>query len=180
MLYDTIKEKRETAKMESRLKSKKSSRKETLSTRTEADAREQLEYKGYNADKAIESMLNVKKGGQKRGRSEVRREDASMEMDEEMGSTSKPRGRGRSQSNGRGQSVVRSEGRARSKTPSLRSEGSVPAAKRKQVIKDDKVLSGKCSVRPAGGPADREHYPKMVKHMMSGKRPGYGTKTIGR
>ena len=179
LLYDTIKEKRETAKMESRLKKKSSSRKETLASRTADDAREQLEYKGYDADKAIESMLNVKKGGQKRGRSEVRREDASMEVEEE-GTASQTRSRGRSQSNGRGQSIKRSEGRARSKTPSSRTEGSVPAAKRKQVIKDDKVLERKMFSKASRGPADREHYPKKVKHMMSGKRPGYGTKTIGR
>ena len=102
-----------------------------------------------------------------------------MEVEEE-GTASQTHSRGRSQSNGRGQSIKRSEGRARSKTPSSRTEGSVPAAKRKQVIKDERVLERKMFSKASRGPADREHYPKKVKHMMSGKRPGYGTKTIGR
>ena len=104
-----------------------------------------------------------------------------MEVDEAgNGQRTSSKSRGRSQSNGRGQSIVRSEGRARSKTPGARTEGSVPAAKRKQVIKDDKVLERQMFGKASRGPADREHYPKKVKHMMSGKRPGYGTKTIGR
>jgi nucleolar GTP-binding protein len=184
ILYQTIKERQETGKMNHRLKKTSNSRVITNRGRTEADMREELEFKGYNADKALESMA--------RGRKRTRRGDDNKEGDaeedddamDEDGDKAKTRSdsvsRSRSKSRNAMRSGVRSEGRARSQTPSGRTEGSVPASKRRQVIKDERVLERNMFSKGARGPADREHYPKKVKHMMSGKRPGYGTKTIGR
>ena len=106
--------------------------------------------------------------------------DAEEDEEEEGEGTGAGRGTSTSRTRSKSRTGVRSEGRARSKTPGKRAESSVPASKRRQVIKDDKVLERKMFGKALRGPADREHYPKKVKHMLSGKRPGYGTKTIGR
>ncbi len=102
-------------------------------------------------------------------------EEEDEEGGEEKGRRASSTSRGRSTSRAKG-----AEGRARSRTPGRRNEMSVPASKRRQVEKDDRVLDRKMFGKAARGPADREHFPKKVKHMLSGKRPGYGTKTIGR
>ena len=74
---------------------------------------------------------------------------------------------------------LRSQGRAKSTSRSSRTMGSVAPHQKQQVIKDNKVLERNEFKYAKRGPGDREHYPKLVKHMNSGKR-GLGTKTIGR
>jgi hypothetical protein len=58
-------------------------------------------------------------------------------------------------------------------------EGSVAPHQNKQVQKDKKTLERHLFRHAKRGEADREHYPKLVKHMNSGKR-SLGTSTIGR
>ena len=53
------------------------------------------------------------------------------------------------------------------------------AAQAKEVKKQGKSLERQIFKYARGGPGDREHYPKLVKHMNSGKKSN-GTSTIGR
>lgn len=181
VLYQTILERQETGKMLSRLNKSSAPRSQKLRARTEGQARESLEDKGYDADKAMESLRETRGRKRTRGRGDEDDEDKmDTDEDEEGEGTGAGRGTSTSRTRSKSRTGVRSEGRARSKTPGKRAESSVPASKRRQVIKDDKVLERKMFGKALRGPADREHYPKKVKHMLSGKRPGYGTKTIGR
>jgi hypothetical protein len=58
-------------------------------------------------------------------------------------------------------------------------EFSVPPLKEKQVAKSKKSWIVQIFRYARSGEADRTHYPKLVKHMNSGKR-SLGTSTIGR
>jgi len=164
-LYTAIKDKQQVAKNESKLKkSSNTTAAAQFRGRTEESIRDQLEDKGFEADKFIERSR-----GRKRDRT------ANPDAMEEDGATSATR----SMSRGRSSSRKGGPGRERSMTRSARADGSVPASKKKQVVKDNKVLERKEFKYAKRGPADREHYPKMVKHMNSGKR-SLGTSTIGR
>ena len=58
-------------------------------------------------------------------------------------------------------------------------EGSVAPSQMKQVDKSRKSMERGIVKFARGGEADRRHYPKLVKHLNSGKR-SLGTSTIGR
>ena len=58
-------------------------------------------------------------------------------------------------------------------------EGSVAPSQMKQVDKSRKSMERGIVKYARGGEADRRHYPKLVKHLNSGKR-SLGTSTIGR
>jgi hypothetical protein len=55
----------------------------------------------------------------------------------------------------------------------------VAAHQQKQVKKLGKTEERRMTKYARGGTADREHFPKLVKHLNSGKR-SLGTSTIGR
>ena len=57
--------------------------------------------------------------------------------------------------------------------------GSVAPHQQKAVAKSKKTLERHLFKYAKRGEADREHYPKLVKHLNSGKR-SLGTSTIGR
>lgn len=182
ILYKTIKEREETGRQMSRLNKSQAPRSQTLRSRTDAEMKESLEFKGYNkqADRVVASMTRGRKRTRGGGDED---DDEGNDMDEEEDEEGGEEKGRRASSTSRGRSTSRAkgaEGRARSRTPGRRNEMSVPASKRRQVEKDDRVLDRKMFGKAARGPADREHFPKKVKHMLSGKRPGYGTKTIGR
>ncbi len=173
ILYNSIREKQQLAKNESRLNKSKKPHAQAVASMSKEQIQEDLEDGGYDSDVARNIAEKV------RGRKRVRSPDANDEMAAGMdveGDGSKPR---RSSSRGRSLSKKKGPGRERSLTRSAKAEGSVPASKKKQVIKDNKVLERQMFRHAKRGPADREHYPKMVKHMNSGKR-SLGTSTIGR
>lgn len=58
-------------------------------------------------------------------------------------------------------------------------DGSIAPHQAKEVSKKKKVLDRHLFKYAKGGPGDREHYPKLVKHLNSGKM-SLGTSTIGR
>ncbi len=58
-------------------------------------------------------------------------------------------------------------------------EGSVAPRQERQLVKSKRSMERKISHYASRGEADREHYPKLVKHMNSGKS-SLGTSTIGR
>ena len=175
-LYGAIKEKQQLAKNSSRLKHTNAavqSREVKLRARTADEVQQQLEDKGYDSDAA--AGVAEKTRGRKRSRADSA-DGSAMETVSAVGSTSLSRAR----SSSRGRSERKGgPGRERSMTRSAKAEGSVPASKKKQVIKDNKVLERREFKYAKRGPGDREHYPKLVKHMNSGKR-SLGTSTIGR
>lgn len=167
VLFGAIREKQQMAKNASRMDKAKKPHTQAVAAMSKEQIQEELEDKGYDSDVAKNIAEKVR--GRKRGRETA--DDDDMDMEE--GSQARSSSRGRSLSKKKG------PGRERSMSRSAKTEGSVPASKKKQVIKDNKVLERTMFRHAKRGPGDREHYPKMVKHMNSGKR-SLGTSTIGR
>jgi nucleolar GTP-binding protein len=171
ILYDAIREKQQIAKNASHTKRGEHTPKAMGNTlKTKEEMALELTEHGYDSDAA--DRMAEKARGRKRGRNEqsTAGDDDNMQLE---GSQA------RSSSRGRSQSMKKGPGRERSMTRSAKAEGSVPATKKKQVVKDNKVLERMSFRHAKRGPGDREHYPKLVKHMNSGKR-SLGTSTIGR
>lgn len=124
------------------------------------ELRSRLENVGYEADAVLEHFAR----GRKRERS-IEADDA-MEVDEESS------GQRKSCSRGRSTSVGRSATRGPRDT-------SVAPHQEHQVKKSKRTLDRAIFREARGGEADRRHYPKLVKHLNSGKR-SLGTSTIGR
>lgn len=159
LLYDAIKQKQTIARKMSHLPVQQLPKKYTLRHRSEEDMRDQLESVGLEADKVLE-----------RTRGRKRERDDEMEMETE----------GRSRSQKREASVAAKEARNRSHSATRGpKEHSVAPHQEKQVAKSKKSLDRKIFRYARSGEADREHYPKLVKHLNSGKR-SLGTSTIGR
>lgn len=154
LLYGLIRDKQSIARAHSKENTKRVPRKFALRGRTAEDIHEELESKGLESEGVIEHSR-----GRKRGRSvggSVKDDD--MEIDRDA-SVSKRR---------RGQSAT--------KGPTATS---VPPSQLKQVTKSKRTLDRALVRYARGGEADRMHYPKLVKHLNSGKR-SLGTSTIGR
>jgi len=164
VLYETIRSKQALARNESHTKGTLPHSQKILS-RSAEDVREQLEEVGYNADGVVDSL---KARGRKRERSRSRVGDGEGGVAMEM---SQERGRSKSQF---GKRTPRAESATRGPK-----EGSVAPRQAKQVAKNKKPLERHLFKYARGGEADREHYPKLVKHLNSGKR-SLGTSTIGR
>lgn len=156
MLYGLIKEKQSIARAHSRENRQRLPRKFALRGRTADDIHDDLESKGLQSEGVIEHSR-----GRKRGRSiggSVRDDDEDMDIDRDISSSKRPRG----QSATKGPTVF-----------------SVAPSQLKQVAKSKRTLDRALVKYARGGEADRKHYPKLVKHLNSGKR-SLGTSTIGR
>jgi nucleolar GTP-binding protein len=173
LLYDTIKEKQSLAKLESHLKKKDILPKQVqMRHRTEDEIREQLTNVGYDAEGLIEHVR-----GRKRTRSLSPSNDDSQGQEELMDGTVVRASRSYSQAKKRtATSTSRTRSQSATRGPTT---NSVPVVKQKQVKKSVKSMERKIFRYARSGEADREHYPKLVKHMNSGKR-SLGTSTIGR
>jgi len=173
-LFGAIREKQQLAKNDSKAKTgAQLPRQFKLRARTAEDVKAQLEEKGYEESAAAGVVEKT------RGRKRDRGESTSADMEVE-GASAREGSASRARSSSRGRSERKGgPGRERSMSRSAKAEGSVPASKKKQVIKDNKVLERAQFNYAKRGPGDREHYPKLVKHMNSGKR-SLGTSTIGR
>ena len=161
ILYESINEKKEIAKMKSRVKSNPQPRSQLMRGRNPQVLRNELNEIGHNADVILTSTTGRKRTHMQ---SQIKDEFGNTSVEEER---DHPKRR------------LRSQGRAKSTSRSSRTMGSVAPHQKQQVIKDNKVLERNEFKYAKRGPGDREHYPKLVKHMNSGKR-GLGTKTIGR
>jgi nucleolar GTP-binding protein len=164
LLYDAIKEKQIITRAQSHQTKTGLPKKIALKLRSEEDIKEQLEEIGLEADGVIAHTR-----GRKRERSTDR-----MDVDEETGEEVRGRSKGRSQSVEGG----KKKARAQSSTRGTK-EGSVAPYQEKQVEKSKKSMDRAIFRFARGGEADRRHYPKLVKHLNSGKR-SLGTSTIGR
>lgn len=199
MLHKAIKSKQQIARKESH-ESKHTTpmpRSVSLRGRDEGEVRKRLEESGYD-ETHVENILEHTKSerGRKRDRSTSRAptnndddDDDAMDVDNSTTTNKKKKDRGRSStSRGRSESVMAERSRSKSANATrVRSqsatrgskEGSVAPHQNKQVQKDKKTLERHLFRHAKRGEADREHYPKLVKHMNSGKR-SLGTSTIGR
>ena len=170
VLFGAIREKQQIAKNASHLKHRHKPHSQVLAGMDAEQIQEKFEDLGYDSDVA-KSMAE-----KTRGRKREREADEDDEMAADLAEKDTD---GRSASRGRSASKKKGPGRERSMSRSAKAEGSVPASKKKQVVKDNKVLERQAFRHAKRGPGDREHYPKLVKHMNSGKR-SLGTSTIGR
>jgi nucleolar GTP-binding protein len=159
LLHQAIKEKRMIAKKESRVFDPMPRSVLIRGVPTE-ELRDRLESVGYEADAVLERFSR----GRKRERSF--KSDDAMEVDDESA------GQRKSSSRGRSTSVGRSATRGPRDT-------SVAPHQEHQVKKSKRTLDRAIFREARGGEADRRHYPKLVKHLNSGKR-SLGTSTIGR
>jgi len=164
-IYAAIKDKQAVARKNSHLPVPEVPHAVRLRRRSEADIRQALESVGLESKGVIEHTRGRKR---ERTLSAVGRAE-SMDIDGEARSSS----RGRS-TNPSGKRSNRAQSATRGTT-----ETSVAPRQRKQVQKGVRSLEKKIFHHARRGEADREHYPKLVKHLNSGKR-SLGTSTIGR
>lgn len=165
LLYNTIKDKQSVARLVSRA-STDGQKSLKLRGRTAEDIKEQLESVGLPSEKIVEHVAA-------RGRKRERSADASsMDIDEEEGS------RGREAKMAKRAASASARQRSHSATRGPRST-SVAPHQENQVKKEKRTMDRQIFHYARGGEADRRHYPKLVKHLNSGKR-SLGTSTIGR
>jgi nucleolar GTP-binding protein len=174
ILYEAIKEKQGISRNRSHLPTQKLPREFRLKTKTEEQIREELEEVGYEADGVIEHTR-----GRKRERSASRpalaRGGDGMEVDAEGEGE---RGQSRKVRTRSNTTAAAERNRSQSATRGTK-VGSVAPHQQKAVAKSKKTLERHLFKYAKRGEADREHYPKLVKHLNSGKR-SLGTSTIGR
>lgn len=174
-LYEAIKEKQTIARKESRVDKPNVPRKVlSRNSRTEKEIKDQLEEVGLESEGVIEHTR-----GRKRTRSASREPGTDVHArydakDVEDMSRSKSRGPSRSESVRKKQFRAKSQSATKGTTAT-----SLAPSQQKQVFKKVRSMERKIFREARRGEADREHYPKLVKHLNSGKR-SLGTSTIGR
>ena len=170
VLYEAIREKQALARARSQLPNERLPREFRLKSKTTDEIKEQLEEIGYEAEGVVEHTR-----GRKRERSASRARGTSADGMELDGEQADPKRQVRSRSNTR---AAAERNRSQSATRGSK-EGSVAPHQLKAVAKSRKTLERHLFRHAKRGEADREHYPKLVKHLNSGKR-SLGTSTIGR
>jgi len=174
-LFEAIKDKQAIARKASRVDKPNVPRKVlSRGSRSEREIKDQLEEVGLESEGVIEHTR-----GRKRTRSAAREPGTDVharydDMDVEETSRSRSRGPSRSESVRKKQFRAKSQSATRGTTAT-----SLAPTQQKQVFKKVRSMERKIFREARRGEADREHYPKMVKHLNSGKR-GLGTSTIGR
>jgi nucleolar GTP-binding protein len=169
LLYEAIKEKQTIARAQSHQTKTNVPKKFTLRGKDQEEVREQLENVGLPSEGVLESTR-----GRKRDRSQSRGESVSMSVDPAK-ATSQVRGAGRSKSS-TGATSKRARSQSATRGPT---EHSIAPSQHRQVVKNKREVERHLFKFAKSGESDREYYPKMVKHLNSGKR-SLGTSTIGR
>jgi len=150
-------------------------------------AMSRLEARGVDTTLMMDSLNKAGEADEK-GRKRVREENAfdsdSEDEEEEREFDKTPKSRGKFKSRRTNDTVSANGKRIRAPGPSARArqvavETSVGAHQKTQIKKDKKTLTRHLTSYAKRGEADREHYPKLVKHLNSGKS-SLGTSTIGR
>jgi nucleolar GTP-binding protein len=146
-------------------------RKFALRGKSEDEVRSQLEGVGYNPD-SVDGVVE-----HTRGRKRVRASSRGPEgMEEEGADRAAPRMR----SSSRSDSVFKKQlGRSVSQSATRGPKSVLSENSKKQARKGIKSMERKVFRDARASESDRRHYPKLVKHMNSGKR-SLGTSTIGR
>jgi nucleolar GTP-binding protein len=165
LLYKTIKDKQSVARLMSRA-STDTQKSLKLRGRTAEDIKEQLETVGLPSEDIVERIASR---GRKRERSV---DSSSMDIDEDEINTD------RNAKMAKRAASASARQRSHSATRGPRST-SVAPHQENQVKKEKRTMDRQIFHYARGGEADRRHYPKLVKHLNSGKR-SLGTSTIGR
>lgn len=188
LLHEAIKSKQIIARKLSHETKSRLPMKLKVRTKTGSEIQEQLESVGLEATGVVESTR-----GRKRTRSvaplEAEADEDAMAVEPRSGSIARSSSRAPSAA-GREPSTMQEAKRSRSKSALARltrtqsatrgtREGSVAPSQLRQVEKSKKSVEIEIARYSRGGEADRRHYPKLVKHLNSGKR-SLGTSTIGR
>lgn len=169
VLHAAIKDKQIIARKNSHVPSTSIPRKFSQRGRDGEEIREKLETLGYDSSGLIESIR-----GRKRTRSlSAPKGGEADDMDTEGGPSQKKR------TSSRSESVVNKQNRGTSKSATRGPKATLDKSQKKQVYKSIRSMERKVFGEARGGEADRRHYPKLVKHLNSGKR-SLGTSTIGR
>lgn len=177
LLYQAIKEKQTMTRAESHKKKGlvKTPGAGVLVGRGRKAVEDQLEKSGFEGTTVAENMR-----GRKRTRAQSRKRDEGtdgMEVEEdESGERGVSKARKRSVSRTREASTMRVRPKAATKGP----KAALSEDQRKQVLKKERSLERHVFRHAKRGEADRMHWPKLVKHMNSGKSQGVKTSTIGR
>lgn len=172
ILYEAIKEKQAIARKQSHLTKPSVPKKVLARSRSEDDIREQLEGAGLESEGVIQHSR-----GRKRERSLSRgaaRAAAAEEEGADEGMDVEGEGSRRRDSQQPSKKRVRSHSAVRGPR-----EASVAPHQQKQVAKDKRKLDRHIFRNAKAGESDRRTFPKLVKHLNSGKR-SLGTSTIGR
>ena len=175
------------AKNESHLNKKKTMQSKDVrikssDTSLEALANSRLEARGVDTTNLKQSLAaageEVSKS-RKRARSEEFDSEEEDDMDVEDGPDKKKKGfksrRPGLTSNGKRQRTISLSTKSRL----AETEGSMAPRQLKQVHKEKRTLERHLIRFAKGGEGDHQHYPKLVKHLNSGKS-SLGTSTIGR
>mmetsp|Transcript_21918 Transcript_21918/g.36696 ORF Transcript_21918/g.36696 Transcript_21918/m.36696 type:complete len:708 (+) Transcript_21918:46-2169(+) len=208
LLFEAIKEKQTIARKQSHQTKQNLPRKFQLRGRSAEQVQEQLESVGLESEGVLNSTA-LRSADAARGRKRQRdssgddREDEEMDVEEGEGESRTRRSRSQSQQQ-RGKRSSSSAAPVGKKQPHrpqhedsatslgptskrLRAHSATRGSKihsvaphqQKQVAKNMRVLDRHLFRHAKAGEADHMHFPKLVKHMNSGKR-SLGTSTIGR
>lgn len=178
LMYDTIKDHQAVARKNHHLTTSAVPRKISLKARDRSQAREELESHGLDADGVMESTRGRKRTRStsvKPSRSASRGSSDGMDVDESEGRT-RSSSAFRRGSNSKSSKAVRERSQSAVRGP--KSEVVNPSQIRK-IEKINKTKDRYLFKTARASESDREHYPKLVKHLNSGKR-SLGTSTIGR
>jgi len=171
-LYDAIKDKQAIARKKSHVTAPVVPRKFLQRGRSDDDTKAHFDQYGIESDALLESIRGRKRV---RSLSAKRDEKDSHAMDVE-GGEGEDTGKGRS----RDRSVVAKQMRHRSQSATRGTTAtSIAPEQKKQVHKKLKTLQRKIVKYARSGEADHRTYPKLIKHLNSGKS-SLGTSTIGR
>lgn len=170
-LYDAIKDKQAIARKKSHVTAPVVPRKFLQRGRSDDDTKAHFDQYGIESDALLESIR-----GRKRVRSlSAKRDEKDVHaMDVEGGEEDTGKGRSRDRSVVAKQMRHRSQSATRGTTAT-----SIAPEQKKQVHKKLKTLQRKIVKYARSGEADHRTYPKLIKHLNSGKS-SLGTSTIGR
>lgn len=135
------------------------------------EIRDKLEGLGYNPE-GVSGLIEHTRG-RKRTRSLSAGPSEADGMEEGVEENKKKRASSRSES------VMRKQNRSTSRSATRGPKAVIAPVNQKHVYKSIRSMERKIFGEARGGEADRRHYPKLVKHLNSGKR-SLGTSTIGR
>lgn len=172
LLYETIKDKEAVARKDHHLKIGNVPRKISTRGRDSESIKQHLESVGLDSEGVIESTR-----GRKRTR-ESSEAPAESSRSKSHGRPDLPRDASvtRRGSNSKSSKAIRVRSQSATRGPTA---NSVAPTQRRQVEKGVKSKERRLNRFAKRSEADREHYPKLVKHLNSGKR-SLGTSTIGR
>lgn len=171
-LHAAIREKQIISRKNSNVSSTNVPRKFSQRGRDENEIREKLENVGYDADGLLDHIR-----GRKRTRSLSAHQDQMEEVNGDDNGDEQNKTKRRTSS--RSESVVNKQNRGTSRSATRGPKVQLNQTQKKQVYKSIRSMERKIFSEARGGEADRRHYPKLVKHLNSGKR-SLGTSTIGR